>query len=135
MPKYAVAPKTLEQVADEVGTYALDAYHFVQDGLLYTGDKLHGPRHLRQKRHVTGQQLAEALRDIAVKQWGMLARTVLERWGIVSTMDFGRIVYALINAGLLSKDNEDSIEDFRNVYDFRSAFDKTFRIELQTVKA
>ncbi len=135
MPEYEAPQKTLEQVAEEVGIYALDAYHFVQEGLVYTGDKLHGPRNLRGPHHVSGQQLAEGLREIAIRQWGMLARTVLERWGIVSTLDFGRIVYAMIAAGMMSKTDEDSLDDFRNVYDFRNAFEKTFRIELQPVLA
>lgn len=130
-----IPPKSVEEVAAKVGEYAADAFYFVQDGLVTTARKLHGPRQKNQRRHLTGQQLAIGLRDIAVDQWGMLARTVLERWGIHSTMDFGRIVYAMIDARLMGKAPEDSLEDFRNVYDFRTAFDKSYRIETQPVNA
>jgi uncharacterized repeat protein (TIGR04138 family) len=133
MPKYAVPAKSLEQVACEVDAYALPAYEFIREVLEHTGTKLHGPRKTtRRHRHITGQDLCEGLREVAIERWGMLARTVLERWGIYSTMDVGQIVYALIDAGLMSKSPGDSIDDFRNVYDFRNAFERSFRIELAT---
>lgn len=127
MPK--VAPgKSLEELAQQVGTYAVDAYYFVQQGLAQTAHAVHGNRTKDACRHISGQQLAEGLRDVAVNNWGFMARTVLERWGIYSTLDFGRIVYAMIDAGIMARTDEDSIDDFRNVYDFRTAFDRGYRI-------
>ena len=63
---------------------------------------------------------------------GVAGRTVLERWGITSTMDFGRIVFVLIENSILQKTNEDTINDFRNVYDFRTAFEAKYRIPSKT---
>lgn len=71
-------------------------------------------------RHITGRQLSEGLREYAWLKWGLMARTVLSRWNITSTMDFGKIVYALIDAQILSKNDSDRIDDFRAVYDFRT---------------
>lgn len=71
-------------------------------------------------RHITGRQLSEGLREYAWLKWGLMARTVLTRWNITSTMDFGKIVYALIDAQILSKTDEDRIDDFRGVFDFRT---------------
>lgn len=134
MPK--VAPgMSLEEVAESVGLYAVDAYYFVQQGLAQTAQAVHGDRAADGCRHVTGQQLAEGLRDLAIANWGMLARTVLARWGIYSTLDFGRIVYAMIDAGIMARTEEDSLEDFRNVYDFRTAFDRSYRITADMVTA
>jgi uncharacterized repeat protein (TIGR04138 family) len=82
-------------------------------------------------RHVTGQQLCLALRDLAVERWGLLARVVLTHWGICNTSDFGRIVFALVDNQLLSKQPTDSIQDFDRVYDFREAFDRRYRITLE----
>lgn len=63
-------------------------------------------------------------------QYGMMARTVLSRWNLTSTYDFGKIVFALVDNGYMSKTDEDSIDDFRNVYDFRTAFDPArYKIE------
>jgi uncharacterized repeat protein (TIGR04138 family) len=135
MPRVVAPPKSIEQIAADVGDYSVDAFYFVQDGLATTARKLMGPRRRGQNRHLTGQQLALGLRDIAVEQWGLLARTVLERWEIHSTMDFGRIVYAMIDARLMGRSATDSIEDFRNVYDFRKAFDQPRNASSRLVKA
>jgi uncharacterized repeat protein (TIGR04138 family) len=124
--------KTLQDVIDEVGTYPAAAYHFVQSGLNYTVNHVHGEKTEEGvNRHVRGQQLCEGLRDYALSQWGLLARTVLARWNITSTLDFGRIVFAMVENDLMQKTDEDSIEDFRGVFDFKTAFDADYRIEIK----
>lgn len=132
MPSKPEPTKPITQVVEEVGLYPLEAYDFVQRGLNYTVQKIHGERKRAGEdvsRHISGQQLSEGLREFAQAHWGMLARTVLARWNIHRTEDFGRIVFAMVDNGYLSKTDEDSIEDFRNVFDFRSAFEKDYRIE------
>lgn len=96
--------------------YKFEAYSFAMAGLHFTVFRL--PKH----RHVTGRELCEGLRDYALEQFGPLARTVMEYWGIHSTQDFGKIVFNLIEAELLKKAEEDSVHDFDNVYDFANAF-------------
>ena len=61
-------------------------------------------------------------------QMGQAGATVLRRWNITSTLDFGRIVFALIAAGNMQKTDEDTLEDFRNVYDFKNTFETGYRI-------
>jgi uncharacterized repeat protein (TIGR04138 family) len=105
--------------------YPLDAFFFVQRGLDYTAHKVHGqatPGAPASARHVSGQQLCLGLRDYALAQYGMLARTVLRHWNINKSEDFGVIVFAMIDAGLMRKTADDSFEDFRGVYDFNQAF-------------
>jgi uncharacterized repeat protein (TIGR04138 family) len=75
-------------------------------------------------RHVTGQQLCVGLRDFAIRRYGMMAPAVLRAWNLRSTDDFGRIVFAMIDHGLMSKTAEDSLEDFRSVFDFDEAFSR-----------
>jgi uncharacterized repeat protein (TIGR04138 family) len=72
---------------------------------------------------VSGQQLCEGLRMYAIEQWGMMAGTVLRRWNLRGTVDFGRIVFALVDGGLMHKTERDKLDDFRDVYDFDRAFD------------
>src|SRR3954451_21366348 len=116
--------KTLEEIVDEVAIYSADAYQFVQEGLSFAVQRVHGERSdPKTNRHISGQQLCEGLRDYALARGGLMAGTVLGRWGITSTMDFGRIVFVLIENSMLQKTDEDTIEDFRNVYDFRTAFE------------
>jgi uncharacterized repeat protein (TIGR04138 family) len=121
--------KPLQQVVEEVGLYPIEAYEFVQQGLSFTVQKLHGEvRDPNQNRHVTGQDLCEGLRELALTNWGLLARTVLARWNIRKTVDFGRIVFALVDNGYMQKTDEDGIEDFKDVFDFKAAFEADYRI-------
>jgi uncharacterized repeat protein (TIGR04138 family) len=130
MPAPDEPDKSLHEVMRELEIYPIEAFEFVQKGLSYTVNKTHGPADQGQtSRHVTGQQLCMGLRDYARMQWGMLAGTVLRRWNITSTYDFGRIVYALIDAGFMQRNEQDGIEDFRDVYDFHRTFDSEYKIE------
>ena len=123
-------PETLERVIRELGIYPREAFEFIDQGVQYTATKLHGPTgKSKERRHVSGQQLCEGLRELALLKWGMLARTVLERWNIQTTRDFGRIVFTLVDSGLMSKTEEDSIADFEKVYDFRTAFETGYQIK------
>lgn len=81
---------------------------------------------LTERRHITGRELAEGLRDIAIQRFGLMARAVLADWGMDCTEDVGRIVFALVECGVLVKQDEDRIEDFRGVFDFREAFEDAY---------
>lgn len=112
--------------------FPAEAMDFVRDGLARTVERLQRPAPAppassplareRAVRHVTGRELCEGLRELAVERYGLLARTVLRKWGILRTEDFGAIVYALIDRGELRASEDDSIDDFRAVYDFDEAF-------------
>jgi len=112
----------LEQLADLYESEALPNH------VRNLVEKLGGPAALN--RHVTGRQLCEGLRELALQRWGLMASAVLRKWRITSTEDFGRIVFALVNAGHLQKRPEDTFEDFKNVFDFHSAFDARYKIPL-----
>ena len=108
--------------------YPPDAFAFVREGLHLSAASVHGPEPelmnpaMAGKRHVSGEELCEALRALAVRRWGMMARTVLSSWHIHGTLDFGKIVYAMIDNHLMQRTDEDSLEDFRDVFDFDQAF-------------
>ena len=70
--------------------------------------------------HVTGRALCEAVRRLALRQYGLLSATVLDHWGVRSTSDIGDIVYNLIAAGDLEKTPSDSRSDFDDVFDFET---------------
>ena len=126
--------KSLDEIVEDLGLYPREAFKFVQAGLSHTVEKIHADLadDPDASRHVTGQQLCEGLRDYALKEWGLLAGTVLRRWGIQSTYDFGRIVFALVDNKHMAKTEDDTIEDFRNVYDFKTAFDGAYKIECKS---
>lgn len=112
-----------DKIKSKFGYITPEALEFVRQGLSHTVLTIHGDVPPDDDtRNVSGQQLCLGLRDFAIKQYGLLARTVLERWGILRTDDFGRVVFAMIEIGLMRKTEEDSLEDFRGVYDFEEAF-------------
>jgi uncharacterized repeat protein (TIGR04138 family) len=118
--------KKLAELLRRNPRYPREAYDFVNDSLR------HAAQMFDREGHVTGAELSEGVRDFAIEQFGFMARCVLESWNIHTTFDIGRIVYALIDAELLRKNETDSIDDFRDVYDFAEVFDKAFRIELKS---
>jgi uncharacterized repeat protein (TIGR04138 family) len=104
--------------------YHRDAYFFVFEALRYAQEQLNmgGMRGADapddEERHITGQQLCEAIRQYAVQQYGMLAKNVLHEWGVHNTGDFGEIVFNLIDIGQMKKTSSDRREDFDNVFNF-----------------
>ena len=111
--------------------YPPEAFDFVSDGLGHTVSLVHGagPVDEEDGSHVDGRQLSEGLRDFAIRRFGLLAPTVLAQWNIHRTDDFGRIVFAMIAMKRMNKTEEDRLEDFQGVYEFRTAFSDTAIVE------
>ena len=82
--------------------------------------------HLEVRRHVTGVELAWACRDFAQQQFGLLAQEVLSHWGIRRTEDIGRIVFTLVEIGLLVTQPGDQESDFEGVYQFAEVFGDSY---------
>lgn len=111
--------------------YHMEAYQFVREALAYAQEVLQMSRSAGSEEgenHITGQQLCEALRQYSLQQYGYMAKTVLNTWGISATRDFGEIVYNLIRIKQMKKSPTDRHEDFNDVYDFETAFDPQFEL-------
>ena len=102
---------------------------FVHHGLGATVERIREGVEETRHFHITGRQLCLGLAELALKNWGRLARVVLNYGGVKNTRDFGEIVYLLIRHNWMSAQPEDSIEDFNNIYDFESFFEKNFKFE------
>ena len=113
--------KKLEDIAKEDGRFSAGALKFVYEGLGYTAKKIPTEPH-----HVTGQVLCEGLRKLAVERWGRLAMLVLNTWGVKTTNDFGEIVYLMIKHEWMRTAATDSMDDFNDVYGFKSVFKDQF---------
>lgn len=132
--------------------YKLEAYQFVRAGLNYAQEVLGlGKRRAADElaeasaeelealeetdqprpRHVNGQDLCVALKQLAHEQYGLMAKLVLNSWGIYSTSDFGEIVYNLIKIGEMTKSEGDRRSDFDNVFDFDQALVRDFAVTRQ----
>jgi uncharacterized repeat protein (TIGR04138 family) len=112
--------KDFYQVVEEIcvsdSRYKPDSYEFLMQALHFTQTKL------KKEGHLSGKELLEGARQFAIEQYGPMAKTVLNHWGINKTEDFGNIVFNMVEKELLSKTEQDSLDDFKNIYDFDSAF-------------
>jgi uncharacterized repeat protein (TIGR04138 family) len=117
-------PKDLPEAVREIrlrdGAYREEAYYFLLEALEFT---IAG---LKKRRHVDGRELLDGVRRLALVRFGPTSRMVFEHWGVRKTDDFGRIVFQLIDAGVLSKTETDSPEDFAGVYDFKTEFEDRY---------
>ncbi len=121
----------LKEIMDQAGGYSPACFGFIRDGLAHTVEMVHGnPADQtmlelglsEDSRHVCGRELCIGLKDFAIDRYGMLAKSVLNRWGIHYTRDFGNIIFAMVDAGLMRTTDEDCIEDFDAVYEFDDVF-------------
>lgn len=105
------------------------AYNFVRQALDHTVKEMkrRQPERAGKSQHVTGEELLNGIRDFALEQYGPLAKTVLNAWGIRRCADFGDIVFNLIEYNVFSKTESDRREDFAEIYDFDEVFVKPFQ--------
>ncbi|MFZ1948145.1 MAG: Minf_1886 family protein [bacterium] len=110
----------LERLAASDQRYRVEAYVFVMSSLEYTLARL------GRRGHVSGGELLKGIKDFAKERFGPTARMVFEHWGVRKTDDFGEIVFSLVGAGILGKTESDSLEDFKDVYDFAEVFERGY---------
>ncbi len=107
-------------LAQKHGRYRANAYQFTLDAVHHTVGRL------EQIRHVSGAELLDGIRELALARFGPMAKTVFEQWGVGRTEDFGEIVFQLVETGLLGKTEADQPSDFARGYDFDEIFVRKF---------
>jgi uncharacterized repeat protein (TIGR04138 family) len=117
--------EAVDQILTKDERFHRDAYGFMREALDFT-QKLIGKENQGKVRHVTPQELLDGIRQYALAQFGPMAITVFEEWGIRQCKDFGEIVFNMVEIGLLAKTEKDNRDDFQNGYDFTNAFCKPF---------
>jgi uncharacterized repeat protein (TIGR04138 family) len=130
----------LAEVVRKDPRYTYEAYEFVFAALHHTqkmlgrqpreqpGEAMPEPHH-----HVSGKELLQGVRDLALREFGLMARTVFRMWGIQRTDDFGEIVFNLVESNLMSKTSEDCREDFHAVFDLDKALVQDYRIQVEEI--
>jgi uncharacterized repeat protein (TIGR04138 family) len=140
MDRFRMSEKSFQfvELLKQDQRYKVEAYQFVREALQYAQEVLTMPpqptpgKGNKTEHHLTGQQLCEAIRIYAVEQFGYMAKTVLNSWGVHSTGDFGEIVYNLIRIEEMRKSKNDRREDFDDLYDFDHAFQPIFHLQNRT---
>src|SRR5437773_2656248 len=120
--------EALDSIVATDPRYQRDVYVFLRDALDFTTKQQKKIKGV-SVRHVTGPEWLDGVRRYALKEFGRMVRTVFDSWGVHSCEDVGYRVFNLIGAGVFGKTDEDSIEDFKYVYDFAEAFVKRFTPE------
>jgi len=120
MTQLQFAEEILDRLHERNPRYDGRAYFFVLAALHSVLEELDRPR------HISGRELAEGVRRLALERFGPMARTVLGHWGVHGTGDLGEIVFALVECGVLAKRDEDRKEDFHDLFDFEEAFDEDY---------
>lgn len=96
------------------------AYLFVLAALEYCQQRM------AERRHISGRELAHACRDLALERYGVMARPVLEHWGVRTSGDIGDVVFTLVDLGLLLSQPSDTREEFVGAFDFDDAFERHY---------
>ena len=108
------------------------AYQFVDAALRHTQNSVGRTASLgsdEEDAHISGQELLQGIRELAVKQFGLMTVTVFHQWGVHTTDDFGRIVFEFIERGAMRKTDRDQLSDFFEVYEFADVFDRQYQID------
>jgi len=116
--------KKLEEIIEKDPRYKPDAYEFVMQALGFT------QRRLNRMGHITGRELLEGIKDLGLEQYGPMTKSVFAHWGVNNTDDFGEIVFNMVDKGLMGKNEQDSRNDFKNIYSFQDAFDSKRQFKL-----
>ena len=117
--------RSIEELARQDKRYPPAAYMMVFEGLECALSKLPA------RRHVTPRELVEGVRDVALRDWGLLARTVLESWNIRNTGEIGDLVFNLIEKKLLVAGAEDNRAQFEDAFDLQEGLDREFITDLE----
>jgi uncharacterized repeat protein (TIGR04138 family) len=120
MPELAFRDGVMDRIRLREARFDERAYLFVLAALEFVQQRL------PERRHLNGRELAEGCRDLALARYGVLARVVLEHWGLRTSADIGEVVFALVDTGLLMSQPQDTKDDFLDVFDFHEAFDRDY---------
>ncbi len=136
----------LASVVSRDARYPIDAYEFVLEAIASARTrrrrarlKPRGEKSAKKpvdpiRTHVTGRDVCDLVKELAVEKYGFMARMMLDRWGVRSTSHIGDIVYNLIEAGELEKNDADARADFDEVFDLHAELERLHAAELERIK-
>ncbi len=112
----------IQELALHDGRYSPEAFRFLFESLSHAVRVAGKETAQGTERHVTGREVLEGMRINALETFGPLAAQVWRSWGVGESMDWGRIVFLLVDHDMLNRQETDSIEDFSDGFDFDDAF-------------
>ena len=120
MPELAFRDGIMDRIRMREQRFDERAYLFVLGALEFCQQRL------PERRHISGRELAEACRELALERFGVMAGLVLQHWGVRSTADIGDIVFTLVDLELLMSQATDTRDEFADVFSFSQAFERDY---------
>lgn len=118
---------TVREIRKKDPRFTLEGYLFLSRALEYSTDKVRraNPPSVFSP-HVSGQDLLNDFCELALRDMGPMAITVLREWGITEGYHVGEMVFHLIYSGIFTKTPSDRLSDFENAPTFYEIFEKPF---------
>ena len=116
----------IENIVRRDSRFDPQAYLFLKEALDFTLKRA-AEDNDGQARHVSGQELLEGFRDLALQEFGPMAATLMDEWGLATTRNVGEMVFQLIDEQMFGRQDTDTLADFEDIYDFDEAFRAPFR--------
>lgn len=113
-------------------SYHPNAFKFVYSALKFTQEQLGRDRSSEATGHISGPELLDGIRKLALQHFGVLTICVFKSWGVTTTDDFGHIVFEMIDAGEMRRTPHDQLADFFAVYDFPKVFLEDYTLDTST---
>ena len=112
--------EAVRRIRSKDARFAPELYSFVMETLDYTMQRM------GERRHISAVELLEGLCRYARVKFGLMASTVLDRWGVDAPSDIGAVVYQLVEAGILSRRESDQLRDFDVSYNFKETLERGY---------
>ena len=126
--------EAVEKICRQDKRYHQEAYAFLRDSLEATMKRRKKTRK-DPSSHVGAEELLDGFRLHAINEFGPMSLMVLNYWGLKCSEDVGHMVFNLVNAEVFGKTDEDTLESFREVFDFTEVFVAPFRPESESLNA
>jgi uncharacterized repeat protein (TIGR04138 family) len=120
--KTAEFQNKVKTIINNDSRYPEDSYEFINDAVIYTVEK----KKKEEKCHVSGKELLDGVMEFAIFNFGPMAYAVLSEWGIDNGESVGNIVFNLVKCKILSTNENDTIDDFKNYKDFKTLLTTPF---------
>jgi len=118
--------EVVDVICQHDSKYDRGAYFLVRKALDHTLKQVKDRTQRKPSSHVNGRELLEGMRDFVLDQYGPMAHNLLESYGICKSEDVGHIVFNLVEYGVFGKTEKDSLNDFKDIYDFHETFTEPF---------
>ena len=125
----------LQSILAEHPEYSPDAYRFLYLATNPTAGAVHDTLEARPPRHLSAREYHAAVCNLALKEFGPMARSVFNFWGLKTTQDIANATYYLIDAGIFSKQRHETKEDFLPLPDLGKTLEKPILPPTTTAQA